>query len=57
MPIMDGYSASKRLNYLIAKEKIYKVPIIACTADVTESNLEKCKKAGFTDVLLKPISV
>jgi len=40
MPILDGYCATKRLNYLIARKKLHDVPIIACTADVTKSNLE-----------------
>jgi len=43
MPVMDGFNATKRLNYLISKKKINKVPIIACTADVTDTNKEKCK--------------
>jgi len=35
MPVMDGFCATKRINYLISRKKINKVPIIACTADVT----------------------
>jgi len=38
MPIMDGYSATKILIELIDKGELRELPIIACTADASNSN-------------------
>ena len=56
MPIMDGYSATKILIELIDKDELRELPIIACTADASNSNKERCQKIGFNEVLFKPIS-
>jgi len=31
------------------------IPVIACTADASNENLEKCKECGFDEILFKPI--
>ncbi len=31
--------------------------IIACTADITQRNINKCNKVGFHDIILKPVDV
>lgn len=51
MPVMDGYTAVSTIK----KEKITDVPVIAMTAYVSESEIKKCKAAGFDDYMAKPL--
>lgn len=51
MPIMNGFEATS----YIRNEMNSDIPIIALTADVTTSDLEKCKAVGMNDYLPKPI--
>ena len=51
MPEMDGLEATE----YIRKNMNLKIPIIALTADVTMSDLEKCKAIGMNGFLAKPI--
>jgi len=51
MPEMDGYTA---IN-IIRKRLNNTTPIIAMTAYVTETEINKCRAAGFTDYLSKPL--
>ena len=55
MPIMDGYSATKIIIELINKGELRELPIIACTADVSNNNKKRCLKIGFNEVLFKPV--
>jgi len=54
MPIMDGYSATSIIREY---QKYDNVPIIAMTANVTESDIEKSKSFGMQAHLSKPIDV
>lgn len=49
MPVMDGYTAIKEL-----RSSKHKIPIIALTAHITETEVEKCKAAGANEYLSKP---
>ena len=51
MPEMDGLEATE----YIRKKMNLKIPIIALTADVTMSDIEKCKAIGMNGFLAKPI--
>jgi len=51
MPEMDGLEATE----YIRKKMNLQIPIIALTADVTMSDLEKCKTIGMNGFLAKPI--
>jgi CheY-like chemotaxis protein/nitrogen-specific signal transduction histidine kinase len=53
MPVMDGLEASR----LIRAQGLVDLPIIAMTAHVFKSDIEKCLKAGMNDHIAKPIDI
>ena len=52
MPVMDGYQLSKALRAQGAS-----LPILAVTATALASERERCREAGVTDLLLKPLNL
>lgn len=54
MPIMDGYSATSIIREY---QKYDNIPIIAMTANIAESDMEKAKGYGMQGYLSKPIDV
>ena len=52
MPVMDGLAATQAIRL---KPQFQTLPIIAMTANVMESDREKCTEAGMNDHLAKPI--
>ncbi len=51
MPVMNGFEAT---DY-IRNELKSTIPIIALTADVTTTDLAKCKAVGMNDYIAKPV--
>lgn len=54
MPVMDGYSATSMIREY---SKYDKIPIVAMTANITESDIGKSKSIGMQAHLSKPIDV
>jgi len=54
MPKKDGIEAAKEIHEIYKGSKTPPL-IVAVTANVMKSDLEKYKKAGMVDVLAKPI--
>ncbi|HWO33360.1 MAG TPA: response regulator, partial [Candidatus Acidoferrum sp.] len=52
MPVMDGLAATRAIRL---EPQFRSLPIIAMTANVMESDREKCTEAGMNDHLAKPI--
>lgn len=54
MPELDGYETTKAIRSN-KKNQGNKIPIIAMTANVFDSDIEKCRKAGMNGHFGKPI--
>jgi len=51
MPVLDGYSAVREL-----RRRGISIPVIAVTGNSLSEDIQKCHDAGFSDVLVKPVS-
>jgi CheY-like chemotaxis protein len=54
MPVMDGVELIRRLK---ADPRTARLPIVAITADATESAERQARDAGAIDVITKPIDL
>jgi len=55
MPVMDGIAATKAIRELPGKART--VPIVAMTANASDSDRRRCVEAGMTGFQSKPISM
>ena len=54
MPVMDGLEATRQIRFLPDCDTI---PIVAMTANVFRSDIEKCIAVGMNDHLGKPLYI
>ena len=57
MPIMNGKDATITIRNSGEGEKGKSIPIIGMTANALTEDIDDFKKSGFSDILIKPISV
>ena len=58
MPRMDGYDLAREIRRIEAARGSKKpIPIIACTANAMESDINVCLEAGMNDYLSKPTTL
>lgn len=57
MPVLDGYEATKKIRELERDQNLPAIPIVALTAHVSASVLEKCILVGMQFHLSKPFSI
>ena len=55
MPEMDGYAATRNIREIEMGEQRPEIPIIALSASVLTSDIERCLKVGFSDHISKPV--
>ena len=54
MPVMDGYAATLFIRNPDSPVLNHAIPVIALTASVVRSDLDKCRQAGMNDYVPKP---
>ena len=55
MPVMDGLEATRRIRE--SQKEDSDIPIFAMTANTFASDRRKCREAGMTGYISKPISM
>jgi signal transduction histidine kinase/ActR/RegA family two-component response regulator len=56
MPVLDGYSATRRIRQSEAQQNKPGIPIIGITAHALAGDKEKCLQAGMDDYIAKPFT-
>ncbi len=55
MPIMDGYEAASKIREMETEAR--HSTIVALSGNATKNDVERCKKAGMDDYLVKPVNL
>jgi CheY-like chemotaxis protein len=53
MPVMDGFEATRHIRHTLG----LKLPVLAMTAGVMQSEQDQCIDAGMDDFIAKPLDV
>jgi len=56
MPIKDGYQACAEIREWERENTVPRAPIIALSANVMSDVAERCKTAGFSQYISKPVN-
>ncbi len=56
MPIMDGYTSTRRRRQHEAENGLARTPIVAMTANAMLGDREKCLESGMDDYMSKPLN-
>jgi CheY-like chemotaxis protein len=56
MPVMDGYSATERIRSG-GSPQASTIPIVAMTANVFQTDVDRCLASGMNEHLGKPINL
>ena len=54
MPVMNGYEATRHIRDPESGVRDHSIPVIALTASVVRSDLDKCRLSGMNDYVPKP---
>jgi CheY-like chemotaxis protein len=57
MPVMDGYTATKKIRHGQAGQHNKNIPIIALTANAMSGDEKSCFDAGMSHFITKPITI
>jgi signal transduction histidine kinase/ligand-binding sensor domain-containing protein/CheY-like chemotaxis protein/HPt (histidine-containing phosphotransfer) domain-containing protein len=57
MPVMDGYTATRKIRRIEMERNSQRVPIIALTAGSNKDDKDRCQNAGMDGYLTKPFSI
>jgi signal transduction histidine kinase/CheY-like chemotaxis protein len=56
MPVMDGFEAARRIREFELLNGLQPAPLVALTANIFQSDRDKCREAGMNAFLAKPFS-
>ncbi|GGY35182.1 hypothetical protein GCM10011297_05300 [Bacterioplanes sanyensis] len=56
MPLIDGYSATRRIRQGEAGARYEQIPVIAVTAAAQPEDRQRCISAGMNDYIVKPMA-
>jgi len=56
MPVLDGYETTRKLKLKMARKEIPSIIIVGCTAYTDKELLDKGRRSGMDECIIKPIT-